>query len=61
MTHVPNGPRGDPIIDLRDDHPPYPPDAFDADGYLTVHPSWVCPPQQVVGWLEALRDGPDVP
>lgn len=53
---IPVGPREDPIIEVKDDHPTYPPEAFDPDGYLTVRPEWVCPPHQVVGWLEDLRD-----
>ena len=41
------------------DFPTYPPEAFDADGYLTCTPRWVSPPHQVVGWLEETVGGND--
>jgi hypothetical protein len=44
-----------PLVRVWDDTPEYPPAAFDADGFLTVRPRWVCPPHAVYG-QENVRD-----
>jgi hypothetical protein len=63
---MPHGPAHRDLVSIHRDHPVYPPDAFDPDGYLIVEPDYICPPHRVheaayAAHLAALEAGRPLP